>query len=127
MDRRHARSGEFRISWRRRRITSITQWMESPPLRESLAKKLAEENGISLNEYNALVVTAGGNMAFFNALAAIADPGDEIILPVPYYFNHEMAISIALLPAGARCRRATIISLTFRPLPSGSHTAPGRS
>ena len=41
-----------------------------------------------------LCVTAGGNMAFFNALLAIADPGDEIILLAPYYFNHEMAVAM---------------------------------
>ena len=62
------------------------------PLREALTAKLAEENGIALSEDNALVVTAGGNMAFFNAVAAIADPGEEVILPTPYYFNHEMAV-----------------------------------
>ena len=39
-------------------------------------------------------MTAGGNMAFFNALLAIADPGDEIILLTPYYFNHEMAVAM---------------------------------
>jgi aspartate/methionine/tyrosine aminotransferase len=42
-----------------------------------------------------LVVTAGSNMGFINALLAIADPGDEIILPVPFYFNHEMAVVMA--------------------------------
>src|SRR5687767_6246057 len=57
-------------------------------LREALAAKLASENGITLREQNSLAVTAGGNMAFVNALAAIADPGDEVILPTPYYFNH---------------------------------------
>lgn len=31
-------------------------------------------------------------MAFFNAMLAIADEGDEVILPSPYYFNHEMAL-----------------------------------
>ena len=31
-------------------------------------------------------------MAFLNVLLAIADPGDEIILPLPYYFNQEMAV-----------------------------------
>jgi aspartate/methionine/tyrosine aminotransferase len=31
-------------------------------------------------------------MGFLNAILAIVDPGDEIILPVPYYFNHEMAV-----------------------------------
>jgi len=65
-----------------------------PPLRELAAKKLASENGIHLGSGNALVVTAGGNMAFLNALLAIADPGDEIILQTPYYFNHEMAITM---------------------------------
>jgi aspartate/methionine/tyrosine aminotransferase len=34
-------------------------------------------------------------MGFVNALLAIADPGDEIILPAPYYFNHEMAVVMA--------------------------------
>ena len=34
-------------------------------------------------------------MGFLNAILAIADPGDEIILPIPYYFNHEMAVTMA--------------------------------
>ena len=42
-----------------------------------------------------VVVTAGGNLAFMNAVLAIADPGDEFIFPVPFYFNHEMAVDIA--------------------------------
>ena len=65
-----------------------------PVLREALYAKLKSDNGIVVSRHNALVVTAGGNMAFFNALAAIADPGDEVILPTPYYFNHEMAVTM---------------------------------
>jgi len=65
------------------------------PLREALARKLRAENGIDLNASRRLVVTAGGNMAFVNAVLAVADPGDEVILPLPYYFNHEMAVRIA--------------------------------
>jgi aspartate/methionine/tyrosine aminotransferase len=34
-------------------------------------------------------------MAFVNAVLAITDIGDEIILPVPFYFNHEMAVDMA--------------------------------
>lgn len=63
-----------------------------PPLRERISAKLAAENGIHVGAERALVVTAGGNMAFMNAILAIADPGDEVILPTPYYFNHEMAL-----------------------------------
>lgn len=62
-------------------------------LRERIVRKLREENGVDVgNGHHRLVVTAGGNMAFLNALFAICDPGDEVILPLPYYFNHEMAI-----------------------------------
>ena len=64
------------------------------PLLEVIRHKLLEENGIALTETQRIVVTAGGNMAFMNALLAIADPGDQIILQLPYYFNHEMAISM---------------------------------
>ena len=66
-----------------------------PPLRELLRAKLEAENGIRLDDERQLVVSAGGNMAFVNALLAIADPGDEIILISPYYFNHEMAVAMA--------------------------------
>lgn len=78
-----------------------------PQLRELITEKLAAENGITLDRDNALVVTAGGNMAFLNALLAIGDPGDEVILQTPYYFNHEMAVTMAscrpvLVPTDAR-------------------------
>jgi aspartate/methionine/tyrosine aminotransferase len=58
-----------------------------------IADKVSHENGIDLAG-RSIVVTAGANMGFFNALLAIADTGDEIILPMPYYFNHEMAIAM---------------------------------
>ena len=66
-----------------------------PELLELIETKLRQENGITLNGENAALVTAGGNMAFMNALLAVADVGDEIILQLPYYFNHEMAITMA--------------------------------
>lgn len=65
-----------------------------PELREALWDKLARENGIAVRNGNALVVTAGGNQAFVNAILAIADVGDEIILLSPFYFNHDMAIAM---------------------------------
>jgi aspartate/methionine/tyrosine aminotransferase len=66
-----------------------------PELRRAIATKLAAENGIRIDDPRRLIVTAGGNMAFVNALLAVADPGDEVILQVPYYFNHEMAVTFA--------------------------------
>jgi aspartate/methionine/tyrosine aminotransferase len=66
-----------------------------PELVEAYAQKLAAENGIRTGDAARVVVTAGGNMAFMNAVLAIADPGDEFILQSPYYFNHEMAVTMA--------------------------------
>lgn len=65
------------------------------PLVQAIARKLATDNQIELSEQNAVVVTAGSNMAFMNAILAITEAGDEIILNTPYYFNHEMAITMA--------------------------------
>src|SRR3954470_5918491 len=66
-----------------------------PALLEQLAIKLRAENGIDVNRGTRLMVTAGANMAFMHAVLAITAPGDEIILNVPFYFNHEMAIQMA--------------------------------
>ena len=65
------------------------------PLKERLAQKWREEHGVAVGPERRLVVTAGGNMAFMNAVLAVADPGDEVVLQTPYYFNHEMAVRIA--------------------------------
>jgi aspartate/methionine/tyrosine aminotransferase len=66
-----------------------------PALVEAIDGKLARENGLRVRGSSRIVVTAGGNLAFVNAILAVTDPGDEVILPSPYYFNHEMAIVIA--------------------------------
>lgn len=67
-----------------------------PQLIEILEHKLQTENQIPIQpDQNRVVVTAGCNMAFMNAILAITAPGDEIILLTPYYFNHDMAITMA--------------------------------
>ena len=67
----------------------------SPHLLKPFARKLAQENRLQLTNHNAVVITAGSNMAFAHTILAITDPGDEVILLSPYYFNHDMAIRIA--------------------------------
>jgi aspartate/methionine/tyrosine aminotransferase len=39
-----------------------------------------------------LVITAGGNHAFALALTTLVDAGDEVILPAPYFTNHQMMV-----------------------------------
>jgi aspartate/methionine/tyrosine aminotransferase len=63
-----------------------------PTLVEALRDKLRRENGIANQDGTAMMVSAGSNMAFLQAVLAVSDPGDEFILPSPYYFNQEMAL-----------------------------------
>lgn len=63
-----------------------------PELQQALKQKLDAKNRIRIGEDSAIVVTAGSNMAFNTAILAICDPGDEVIVPLPYYFNHEMSL-----------------------------------
>jgi aspartate/methionine/tyrosine aminotransferase len=73
-----------------------------PELVEAIETKLSHENGVVVRPASRVLVTAGGNQAFVNAILAVTDPGDEVILPAPYYFNHEMAVVIAgAVPVGA--------------------------
>jgi aspartate/methionine/tyrosine aminotransferase len=62
------------------------------PLVASISDKLARENGFEVGGEAEIMVTAGSNSAFLTAVLAVADPGDEFVLPMPYYFNQEMAI-----------------------------------
>ena len=76
------------------------------PLVEAIRAKLAAENGMHTHGESHVMVTAGSNMAFLNSVLAISDPGDEFILPTPFYFNQEMAVRMcgcepALVPTRA--------------------------
>ncbi|KAJ3970764.1 PLP-dependent transferase [Lentinula raphanica] len=41
-----------------------------------------------------IAITSGCNLAFVATIMAIADAGDEVILPVPWYFNHQMTLTL---------------------------------
>lgn len=67
-----------------------------PELHAALRHKLATENDITVDDDDhVLFVTAGSNMAFYHLVLSLCDPGDEVIVVSPYYFNHEMAITMA--------------------------------
>ncbi|MHA2024392.1 MAG: pyridoxal phosphate-dependent aminotransferase [Candidatus Thorarchaeota archaeon] len=64
-------------------------------LREELALYLRQKSGIDVNPQNELVVTAGANNAFAGAILILLEPGENVIVPTPYYFNNVMAIRLA--------------------------------
>lgn len=61
-----------------------------PQLRGLLAERLAEY-GISCASDD-LVITAGANHAFATAVTTLVNPGDEVVLPAPYFTNHHMQV-----------------------------------
>ncbi len=58
-------------------------------LREAFARHLSADYDASVDVEN-VAITSGCNQAYCVAISALAGPGDEVILPVPYYFNHDM-------------------------------------
>jgi aspartate/methionine/tyrosine aminotransferase len=64
-------------------------------LRRMVSAWLAEQNHIAADADTEIFVTAGANQAFMVALLTLLDPGDEVLLPSPFYFNHEMSIRVA--------------------------------
>ncbi|MCU0270810.1 MAG: aminotransferase [Acidimicrobiales bacterium] len=60
-----------------------------PHVRAAVADHLGGVYGAALDPAQVLV-SAGCNEAFCLAIDALAGPGDEVVLPVPFYFNHDM-------------------------------------
>jgi aspartate aminotransferase len=65
-----------------------------PELREAISKKTSEDSG-TLVPASQIVVTNGGKQAVYQAFAVLVDPGDEVILPSPYWTTYPEAISLA--------------------------------
>jgi aminotransferase len=65
-----------------------------PSLRGVLAQRLSDTLGASIDRDD-LLVTAGANHAFTLVVTTLIDPGDEVVLPAPYFTNHQMAVAAA--------------------------------
>ena len=64
-----------------------------PALREAYATDLSAMYGADLSSED-VCVTSGCNQAFTMVVSALAEAGDEVIVPLPYYFNHEMWLGL---------------------------------
>ena len=76
-----------------------------PALRDAIAAKLSTENGIATTAQQVLV-TNGGKQALYNLFQVLLEPGDELLLPAPYWLSYpEIAklagASVTMLPSSA--------------------------
>ncbi len=75
-----------------------------PALRKAIAEKLERENGL---DYAAseIIVGTGGKQGVCNTILALVNPGDEVIIPAPYWVSYPQMVKLAggvpvIVPAG---------------------------
>jgi aspartate aminotransferase len=65
-----------------------------PELREAIAEKTLRDSGLQVDP-SQILVTNGGKQAVFQAFATLLDPGDEVLLPAPFWTTYPEAIKLA--------------------------------
>jgi aminotransferase len=75
--------------------TKYTPWLGIPQLREAIAEKLTRDNGLKADPKNEILVTTGSQEALLVTLLALLDPGDEVLVPSPYYDEYQRDAIIA--------------------------------
>lgn len=59
-----------------------------PELKEAVAAKFATDNGLTYDPQTEITVTSGGKYLIYAAMMATLDPGDEVIIPAPYWVSY---------------------------------------
>jgi aspartate aminotransferase len=80
-------------------FTRYTPASGMPELRAAWAEQVGGKRNVTYQP-NQLMVTAGGKQSIFNIIYALVDPGDEVIIPAPYWVSYpEQVRSIGAIPA----------------------------
>jgi aspartate aminotransferase len=74
--------------------TKYTPVCGIPPLREAIVQKFKRENGLDYKASQTIVGT-GGKHILFNALLATVNPGDEVVIPAPFWVSYPEMVAIA--------------------------------
>jgi aspartate/methionine/tyrosine aminotransferase len=80
------------------------------PLREAVVAKTARDSGLAISP-NQVVITNGGKQAIANTFLTMLDPGDEVIVPAPYWVTFPEAVALA---GGVPMPIATTVDSGFR-------------
>ncbi|GAP93865.1 pyridoxal phosphate-dependent aminotransferase [Leptolyngbya sp. NIES-2104] len=65
-----------------------------PILRDAIVSKLQRENGLTYQPEN-IIVTNGGKHSLYNLMMTLLDPGDEVIIPAPYWVSYPEMVKLA--------------------------------
>ncbi|RJF71470.1 pyridoxal phosphate-dependent aminotransferase [Deinococcus cavernae] len=73
--------------------TKYTPVSGLPELREAISEKFRRENGL-VHAPDSVTVTNGGKQALFNAFFALLNPGDEVLIPAPYWVSYPEMVAL---------------------------------
>ncbi|KRG35046.1 MULTISPECIES: pyridoxal phosphate-dependent aminotransferase [unclassified Psychrobacter] len=84
-------------------FTKYTAVDGTPELKKAIIEKFKRDNNISY-EPNEILVSVGGKQSFFNLAQAFINPGDEVIIPAPYWVSYpDMVIIAEGVPVIVKC------------------------
>ena len=75
-------------------LTRYTPASGIPDLKKAVCEKLKKENGLDYKPSN-IIISSGAKHSIHNALMAILNPGDEVIIAVPYWVSYPELVGIA--------------------------------
>lgn len=75
-------------------FTKYTAVEGTPSLKKAIIAKFRRDNGLSY-EANQILVSCGGKQSFFNLAQAVINPGDEVIIPAPYWVSYPDIVILA--------------------------------
>jgi len=65
------------------------------PLRQAIAQKLADDNGLEYDPLTQIIVSNGAKQSLYNVLQTIVNPDDEVIIPAPYWVSYPEMVRLA--------------------------------
>jgi aspartate aminotransferase len=77
-----------------RGFTKYTAVGGTPSLKQAVIAKFKRDNGLHYTPKQ-ILVSAGGKHSFFNLVLALIDPGDEVIIPAPYWVSYPEIVLVA--------------------------------
>ena len=81
-------------------------------LRQAIAAKLQRENGLIMRSQD-IIVTNGAKSAIYSAFAVTLEPGDEVIIPAPYWVSYpDMVLACDGTPVTVACPEENGFKLT---------------
>src|SRR6059058_3943778 len=75
-------------------FTKYTPSAGIPELRQAIAEKLAADNGLNYRA-SQIIVSNGAKHSCYNAILATVQPGDEVIIPAPYWLSYPEMVRLA--------------------------------